>query len=200
MLYRFLKVAFHFIYSLLFRCEVHGAENLPAEGPVIVAANHMSNWDPPLLGTYARRHISFMAKEELFRPPGLGWALRSCEAFPVKRGAADRSAIKTALQILKEGRCMALFPEGTRSRTGKMGKAEAGIGLIAAMSKAAVVPAAIIGTDKIFNHGHYFPKLKIIYGKPVRFTGAHNDKAALQEFSQGIMDEIAKIKKEYEES
>jgi 1-acyl-sn-glycerol-3-phosphate acyltransferase len=102
------------------------------------------------------------------------------------------------LQVLKEGRCLGLFPEGTRSRTGKMGKAEAGVGLIAAMSGAPIVPAAIIGTDKIFANGGHFPKLKVIYGEPMQFTGDHKDKEALAEFSQQVMDKIAAIKAEYQ--
>ncbi|MBQ1809266.1 MAG: 1-acyl-sn-glycerol-3-phosphate acyltransferase, partial [Selenomonas sp.] len=125
-------------------------------------------------------------------------AITACHAFPVKRGAADRGAIKAALQVLKEGRCLGLFPEGTRSRTGKMGKAEAGVGLIAAMSGAPIVPAAIIGTDKIFANGGHFPKLKVIYGEPLQFTGDHKDKEALAAFSQQVMDKIAALKAEYQ--
>lgn len=194
MLYHILQIVFSTFFKLFFRAEIIDKENLPEEGAVILAANHMSNWDPPLLATFLKRPVAYMAKEELFEHPIFGSAIRACHSFPVKRGAADRAAIKTAITALKQGYCLGIFPEGTRSRTGKMHKAEAGVGLIAAMTKAPVVPAAIIGTDKIFANGGHFPKVKVIYGKPMHFTGDRKDKASLEAFSQSIMDEIAKMK------
>ena len=198
MLYSLLQLIFSIFFKLFFRAEIYGRENMPKDGAVILAANHMSNWDPPFVATFLHRPVSYMAKIELFKNPIFGRAITACHAFPIKRGAADRGAIKAALQVLKEGRCLGLFPEGTRSRTGKMGKAEAGVGLIAAMSGAPLVPAAIIGTDKIFANGGYFPKLRVIYGEPMQFTGDHKDKEALAEFSQQVMDKIAALKAEYQ--
>lgn len=194
MLYAFLKIFFQTLFRIVFRARVRGTENLPKEGAVILAANHMSNWDPPLLACFMPRIVSYMAKEELFEHPVFGTAIRICYAFPVKRGAADRAAIKTAVQVLKGGHCLGLFPEGTRSRTGKMKKAEAGVGLIAAMTGAPVVPAAILGTDKIFANGGFLPKLTILVGEPMTFTGDRKDKAQLEAFSQSILDEIARMK------
>ena len=194
MLYAFLKIFFQTLFRIVFRTRVRGTEHLPKEGPVILAANHMSNWDPPLLACFMPRIVSYMAKEELFEHPIFGTAIRICHAFPVKRGAADRAAIKTAVQVLKGGHCLGLFPEGTRSRTGKMRKAEAGVGLIAAMTGAPVVPAAILGTDKIFANGGFLPKLMILVGEPMHFTGDRKDKAQLEAFSQSILDEIARMK------
>ncbi|MBE6085083.1 MAG: 1-acyl-sn-glycerol-3-phosphate acyltransferase [Selenomonas ruminantium] len=199
MLYSLLQLIFSIFFKLFFRAEIYGRENMPKDGAVILAANHMSNWDPPLVATFLHRPVSYMAKIELFKNPIFGRAITACHAFPVKRGAADRGAIKAAMQVLKEGRCLGLFPEGTRSRTGKLGKAEAGVGLIAAMSKAPIVPAAIIGTDKIFAGGEHFPKLKVIYGEPMKFEGDHKDKEALEAFSQSIMDKIAAMKAEYQD-
>lgn len=193
MLYDILQIFFRPFFRILFRTEVVGKENMPKDGGVILAANHMSNWDPPFLATYLDRHVSYMAKEELFKNPIFGAAIRSCHVFPVKRGSADRGAIKTAISRIKEGMCLAIFPEGTRSKDGKLHKAEAGISLIASMSKAPVVPAAIIGTRDIFSAGNWFPKLKVIYGKPLYFEGKHGDKEALQNFSQKIMEEIANL-------
>lgn len=139
MLYTTLRIIFAVIFQLLFRAKTYGKENLPAEGPVILAANHMSNWDPPLLATFLPRPVSYMAKIELFEHPIFGAAIRRCHAFPVKRGAADRGAIKAAVNVLRQGRVLGLFPEGTRSKDGKLHKAEAGVGLLAAMSGAPVV-------------------------------------------------------------
>ena len=134
MFYAILRVLFCLYFKLFFRAEIIGRENMPREGAVILAANHMSNWDPPFLACFLFRPVSYMAKVELFKNPIFGAAITKCHAFPVKRGGADKSAIKTAVNVLKEGRCLGLFPEGTRSRDGHLKKAEAGVGLIAALT------------------------------------------------------------------
>ena len=193
MLYKFLQLFFTTFFRLFFRVQIRGAENLPLTGPVILAANHCSNWDPPFLAAYLKRPVGYMAKQELFEVPVLGWVITQCHSFPVKRGAADRSAIKAAVQALREENCIGLFPEGTRSKDGRLHKAEAGVALIAAMTKAPVVPAAIIGTAHIFPHSGLFSRVTVIYGRPMFFEGQHHDKAALQVFSQKIMDEIARM-------
>lgn len=199
MLYAILKIIFQRYFRILFRAEIRGTEQVPKEGALILAANHMSNWDPPFLACFCPRIVSYMAKQELFEHPVFGAAIRCCHAFPIKRGAGDRGAIKAAVQVLKEGHCLGVFPEGTRSRDGKMKKAEAGVGLIAAMTGATVTPAAIVGTHRVFAHGSLFPKLKLAYGKPMRFEGNAKNKEALAAFSQSIMDEIARMKAELED-
>ena len=193
MFYKILKVIFRFTFNLLFSPKVIGAENVPKEGAMIMAANHMSNWDPPILGTYLPRTVGYMAKEELFKPAIAGAIIKSLNAFPVKRGASDRGAIKMALNILKKGLCLGIFPEGTRSRDGKLHKAQAGVSLIAAMSKAPVVPTALIGTNKIWSKEEKFPQLTIVFGEPIYYEGKSNDKAALEEFSQEIMKKIENL-------
>ena len=193
MFYKILKVIFRFTFNLLFSPKVIGAENVPKEGAMIMAANHMSNWDPPILGTYLPRTVGYMAKEELFKPAIAGAIIKSLNAFPVKRGASDRGAIKMALNILKKGLCPGIFPEGTRSRDGKLHKAQAGVSLIAAMSKAPVVPTALIGTNKIWSKEEKFPQLTIVFGEPIYYEGKSNDKAALEEFSQEIMKKIENL-------
>ena len=194
MMYSFLRVAFSCFFRVLFRAEIKGQEHLPREGAVILAANHMSNWDPPLVASFLSRPVSYMAKAELFRIPVFGRVITACHSFPVHRGAADRGAIKAAVKVLKEGRCLGLFPEGTRSRDGHIHKAEAGVGLIAAMTGAPVVPAAVIGTNQIFSFGHFLPKLRVIYGEPIRFQGDPRNKEDLAAFSQSVMDHIAAMK------
>ena len=193
MFYKILKVIFRFTFNLLFSPKVIGAENVPKEGAMIMAANHMSNWDPTILGTYLPRTVGYMAKEELFKPAIAGAIIKSLNAFPVKRGASDRGAIKMALNILKKGLCLGIFPEGTRSRDGKLHKAQAGVSLIAAMSKAPVVPTALIGTNKIWSKEEKFPQLTIVFGEPIYYEGKSNDKAALEEFSQEIMKKIENL-------
>ncbi len=194
MFYKIFKVLCRFWFGIIFRTRVIGAENIPKEGAFILAANHVSNWDPPFLGTFIAREVNYMGKEELFKNPIMAAICRGLHVFPVKRGAADKTAIKTAVKILKDGKCLGIFPEGTRSKTGKLGKAEAGVSLIAAMTKAAIIPAAIVDTEKIFSKEKFLPRLAVVYGKPIKFSGSTKDKEALANFAQELMNEIAKLK------
>ena len=194
MFYKIFKLLCRIWFGLVFRTRVVGAENIPASGAFILAANHVSNWDPPFLGTFIDREVCYMGKEELFKNPVMAWICRSLHVFPVKRGAADKTAIKTAVKILKDGKCFGIFPEGTRSKTGKLGKAESGVSLIAAMTKAPIIPAAIVDTEKIFSSEVKFPRLAVVYGTPIKFTGSTKDRDALDAFAQSVMNEIAKLK------
>lgn len=194
MFYKIFKVLCRIWFGLILRTRVIGVENIPKDGAFILAANHVSNWDPPFLGTFMSREVCYMGKEELFSNPVMAWVCRNLHVFPVKRGAADKSAIKTAIKLLKDGKCLGIFPEGTRSKTGKLGKAEPGISLIAAMTKAPIIPAAIVNTEKIFSREKFLPRLAVIYGTPIKFTGSTKDKQALADFAQEIMNEIAKLK------
>ncbi|WP_314666318.1 lysophospholipid acyltransferase family protein [uncultured Selenomonas sp.] len=196
MLYGFLQIVFRLFFYIVFRTRVYGRENIPAEGAVILAANHASNIDPPFMASLIDRPVSYMAKIELFENPIFGAAIRRCHAFPVKRGESDRGAIKTAVTVLKEGRVLGLFPEGTRSKTGELQKAEAGIALIAAMTGAPIVPVAILNTHRIFSNGGLIPQLRIMYGEPITFDGDRKSKEALDAFSAEIMAYIARMKDE----
>ena len=195
-MYGFLQIVFRIFFYIVFRTRVYGRENIPAEGPVILAANHASNIDPPLMASLIERPVSYMAKIELFENPIFGAAIRRCHAFPVKRGESDRGAIKAAVTVLKEGRVLGLFPEGTRSKTGELQKAEAGVALIAAMTGAPIVPVAILNTHRIFANGGLLPQLRIMYGAPMSFQGDRKSKEALDIFSAEIMSHIAQMKDE----
>ena len=189
-LYRIL----HVLFPAFFRfcgAKDYGAENMPPEGGVIVAANHMSNWDPPFLASFLQRPVSYMAKQELFEIPIFGTVIRWLFAFPVRRGAADRSAVKAAVKELRAGRCVGIFPEGTRSKDGEVHRFGAGVALLASMSGAPVVPAAIVGTDKMKN-------LRVVYGAPMSFEGKAN-RETLDEFSNKIREEVVRMKKLCEE-
>ena len=193
MFYKFFKILCRIWYGIFLRTKVIGAENIPSTSGFILAANHMTNWDPPFLGTFIAREVNFMGKEELFKNPIMAAICRGLHVFPVKRGAADKAAIKTAVKILRDGHCLGIFPEGTRSKSGKMRKAEPGVSLIAAMTKVPIIPAAIVNTNKIFSE-KLFPRLAVVYGTPIYFDGNAKDKEYLAEFAQKIMAEISKLK------
>ena len=194
MFYKIFKGLCRLWFGLIFRTRVIGLENIPKTGAFILAANHVSNWDPPFLGTFIAREVNYMGKEELFKNPVMAWACRNLHVFPVRRGAADKTAIKTAVKLLREGKCLGIFPEGTRSKTGRLGKAESGVSLIAALTKAPIIPAAIVDTEKIFSRATFLPRLTVVYGTPLHFTGSTKDKEALAVFAQSVMNEIAKLK------
>ena len=133
-------------FHLYFRLSRIGREHIPADGPVIFAANHRSFLDPFVIGTMMRRPIYYVAKKELFANRVQAWLLNALGAFPVDRGNADQSMVETAKAILARGDCVLIFPEGTRVRPGPPGPAKRGVGRLALETGAPVVPIAVIGT------------------------------------------------------
>lgn len=132
-----------------FRTKVYGAEKIPRTGAYIVVCNHASNLDPPILGVAARRPISFMAKEELFRVPVLNKIISFCGAYPVKRDTSDLAAIKAAIKFIEQGWLSGIFLGGTRTADGKISQAKLGAALIAAKTQTSIIPASIWGTQKV---------------------------------------------------
>lgn len=163
-LYEFAKVMFRFQFKLM-GWTIQGVENMPAEGPVILAINHISLWDPLVAASSLPRKVSFMAKEELFSIPVLGKILPKLGAFPVKRGQGDMNAIRQSLAILKEGRVLGLFPEGTRSKNGEIQKGLPGMVLLMEKSKASVVPIKMFGTRNLLTKG--WGNIVVVVGKPM---------------------------------
>ena len=192
MLYNLVKILFQLLCRCLFRVRISGRENIPANGPVILASNHLSLLDPPLLGSYATRRVRFMAKEELFANPLLGTIIKELGAFPVRRASADRQAIKTGLAILDEGGVMAIFPEGTRSLSGEVGKAMPGVLMLAAKSGAAIVPVAISGTNQLSAH-NWFPRFSIRFGVPYNLPDVNN-RRELDEQGEVLMGKIRSLR------
>ncbi|MDF2964321.1 MAG: phospholipid/glycerol acyltransferase [Paenibacillus sp.] len=192
MLYSTLRALFHFIFRVLFRLKVIGLENIPHGRPVILCANHTSNLDPPLLGSpLVGRRVHYMAKAELFDVPVLGWVLPRISAFPVKRGGVSKESIRLSLQLLSENKILGIFPEGSRSNAGGMGKK--GAASLALKSGATVVPAAIVGGYKPFK------RVTLVYGKPVDISEfAENGSEGLEQATDKIMTVIRSMVKEYE--
>src|SRR5919197_131457 len=157
-------------FHLYFRLSRIGREHIPTDGPVILAANHRSFLDPFVIGTCLRRPIYYVAKKELFANRLQGWWLNALGAFPVDRGAGDRDTIETAKAILARGDCVLIFPEGTRTRPGSLGRAKRGVGRLALESGAPVVPVAVIGTEAIRRGWRIRPhKVRIRIGRPLTF-------------------------------
>ncbi len=191
MLYNTVRAILRFIYIIL-GFKVEGLEHLPADGAVIVAANHVSNWDPIMVALAINRPVHFMGKAELFNHKILGKLLKTFNAFQVKRGSADRQAIKHALKILEEGKVLGIFPEGTRNKTGQEIKAQTGIAFIALKSRTSILPVACIGTDRIFPLGWFRP-LTVRVGELISLEEYQDSKinsAALEQLSDEVFDKI----------
>jgi 1-acyl-sn-glycerol-3-phosphate acyltransferase len=177
------------LYSwTLFRVRGIAPENVPASGPVILAPNHSSFMDHFFLGAAIRRKVSFMAKSQLFRPP-LQFIYSHGGVFPVRRGFRDEEAFITAAAILDRGGCLAMYCEGGRSRSGRIGdRARAGIGRLALESGATVVPVAIHGSARVRNWKRLrFPKVTVQYGEPFRYERVEE---ATRDQQQAVADDI----------
>jgi 1-acyl-sn-glycerol-3-phosphate acyltransferase len=168
--YAIVRLLFQPFFWVYFRMSRIGREHIPASGPVIVAANHRSFLDPFVIACMARRPMYYVAKKELFQKRWQAWFLNSLGAFPVDRGASDEESIATAKAILARGDIVLIFPEGTRTRPGPLGKAKRGVGRLVLETGAPVVPVAVIGTEAIRRGWRIRPhKVRIRAGRPLRF-------------------------------
>lgn len=137
---------------------IHGAEHVPQQGPLVVVSNHASYFDPPLLSCCVGRPVAYMAKEELFQIPILKQAIQWYGAYPVSRGASDRSAIRSALKYLEAGWATGVFLQGTRTPDGKITDPKLGAALIAAKAKAPLLPVSLWGTQGVLKKGSAMPQ------------------------------------------
>lgn len=166
-LYRACKFLLTIFFRLFNRWEVVGHHHVPKTGGVLLIANHTSYADPPIVGTACPRPVHFMAKAELFSIPLLSGFIRRTHAFPVRRGGADRAALRRAIRLLREGKVLLVFPEGTRSHDGRLKDLELGAAFIALSAQAQVVPLAIIGADHLLPRGKPIllpAKLRVRFG------------------------------------
>jgi 1-acyl-sn-glycerol-3-phosphate acyltransferase len=198
------------LYSIYFRIgrwKIHGRENIPMQGPLIIAPNHKSLLDPPLVGSSLPRLATTMGKIELFEKKHfglhiLGFVIQHMGTFPVKRNSADRRAIRRAMQVMKEDGALVIFPEGTRTKTPAcdLGPSELGIAMIAHAAKAPVVPAYLKGTEGCFSYMQPKARLvqaEIFYGKPIYFEEEYarkGDRATLIAIANRIMQGIAELR------
>lgn len=197
-------------YRLLFatycRWHVFNPERVPVCGPVILASNHASHLDPPLVGAGLPRALNYLARESLFDLPLAGWALRNVNAVPVDRDGAGAAGLRAIFNRLRQGGAILLFPEGTRTRDGQLQRARAGVGLVVIKSTAPVVPVRVFGTYAAWNRFMKAPRPRAVavkYGPPMQFEHLRAEarncskerlKAIYQEASEEIMRAIAALK------
>jgi 1-acyl-sn-glycerol-3-phosphate acyltransferase len=186
------------LFKCYFRWRVYTPERVPLEGGVILASNHASYLDPPLVGAGLRRSINYLARENLFRFPIMGWVLRRWQVVPVDRDGGGAAGLRAILERLLAGGAIILFPEGTRTRDGKLQPARSGIGLTVIKSAAPVVPVRVFGTFEAYGRHLRLPRprrVAVKYGKPMDFAQLRAEakvcsKPRLKEIYQQVADEL----------
>jgi len=191
-------LSFRALYRFYFRWRVFNPERVPLKGPVILASNHASYIDPPLVGAALPRAINYLAREDLFRFPVIGWVLHRWQTVPVDREGGGARGLKAILDRLLAGGAIILFPEGTRSRNGKLQPARSGIGLTVIKSRAPVIPVRVFGTFEAYSRHMRVPRPRSIavkFGRPMDFAALraeaqHCPKQRLKKIYQLAADQI----------
>ncbi len=195
--YVVVKLVIRILLFLLTRWQVKGRENIPNQGPLVIVANHLSFVDIPLLGVSFGRRVIFMAKKELFHFRLIGYFIGSLGAFPVHRGQLDRKALRQANRALADGQALLIFPEGTRSRSGRLRHAFPGSALIALRSGAPILPVGISGTERIKSIPWSLrrPRVIVNIGSPFHLPPINSrlSKTELAELTNSIMGHIAEL-------
>ena len=200
MLYCIIRWIALIFFKLFLWFRVKGSENVPVKGGFIIAANHSSSLDPPLLAVSIRRSIHFIMRDMLLYFPVLGFVLKNCKTIPMKRHGLDLGAIKSALRVCEQGGVLGIFPEGTRTKDRKLKRAKPGIGMLAYKTKVPVVPAYIEGAfDVLPRRPKTFKRhpVRIYIGKPIYFTkecAEEQNRETYQLISDEIMRQIAVLK------
>lgn len=196
MFYSILHIILKILATVYIRLQPIGIENIPKQDGVILAPNHPSDLDSFILGAAITRQLHTMGKEELFRRSFAEFIFRKLNAFPVKRGEIDRTAIRVAVGVLKDGHVIDMYPEGTVSKQGFLQEPKFGTAFLALQAKVPVVPVAMIGTFNVMSKGQRFPrphKVVIKFGKPLYFDEYYDkpyNKEALKVLTMQIMSEI----------
>lgn len=186
------------LFRLYFRWKIHGVENVPKSGPVVLACNHVSYVDPPLVGAALTRPVYFLARSTLFRNWFFGGLIRKLNALPVDRDGGAGKGLKAVVDVLENGDGIILFPEGTRSADGSLMTARAGIGLTVIKSVTPVVPVRLVGVHEAWPRHRKFPKsmpVQIYFGKPMDFSALRQeaetcDRVRLKAIYQEVADDI----------
>ncbi|HXF49718.1 MAG TPA: (d)CMP kinase [Verrucomicrobiae bacterium] len=197
--YLFIWTLVRNLSRFLWRLTWEGVENIPREGGIILASNHISWYDPPFVSVSCPREVHFMAKRELFSIPVLGFIIRHLNAFPVSRGKYDRQALEAAIEVLKKGEALIVFPEGTRSRRkGEFLPPKAGIGVLAREGGVPIVPTYISGSDELPKIFFSFGRVRVIFGTPIPkewVMSVAEGKPGYQQIAEEVMRRIGELKK-----
>ncbi len=200
LLYRFTALVIRFILTINGGVNVIGLKNVPTEGGVIIASNHISYLDPPLLGAYLPRKATFMARKMLFSLPLIGWFVKFY-AFPVDKDKTLPSAIKEAVRRVKNGELLVIFPEGRRSETGQLLEIKQGIGMVAYLSKAVVIPAIITGSDHALPSGARWLKrarISIVFDRSINTSSIYEEtNQKYENITKKITSSLEELKRRY---
>lgn len=199
--FRIMCDLFKTCFRELFDGSLFGDENLPRKGPYLLACNHVSFWDPPFVGSSVyNREIFPLSRNTLFRTPFRNWFFRGLNCIPVDRGGTDITAIKTVLQLLKDGKPVLIFPEGTRSFDGNFQPAQAGVGMLAIKTKVPVIPCRVFGAYEIMSRTSSWPDwnitAQIVFGEPIsvdELASKASGPSKNQEAADYIMKKIAEL-------
>jgi len=192
---RVVRAFFWLVFHTLWPLKISGLKNVPKTGPAIIVCNHLSMVDPFVVGFAAHRGVSFMAKEELFSVPVVGFLIRKVGAFPVDRSRRDPSSMRVALSVLKDGDLLGMFPEGTRSTTGEMLEMRTGAIRIASRTRTPIIPASVVNTDRALPPGHFIrpARIAVRFGPPLELTELYErpkDETLMQDALALIKEEI----------
>lgn len=194
--YTIVRWGLNIIFLGMYRLHVEGREHIPSEGAVIIAPNHKSYFDPPLVGVaIKKRVVHYMAKEELFRNPFFRWILRQFGTFPVKRGSVDRTAVRQAVKELKNGNALGIFPEGTRIKRSGLGRFHSGMASLALMTGTPVIPVAIVGSADM---PHKKGPFAVLIGMPIKVKKQKAGSEEVEALNEAVKKEIQKLTDEYE--
>lgn len=189
------------ISKLFFRIKIYGQNHIPKNGGFIVATNHASYFDPPLVGSWMTRQVYFFAKKELFKNKIFGWIITRTNALPVRRGVIERNALEATLAIIKKGYGLTIFPEGTRSKTDQFLEPKPGVGMIAIRAQCPIIPGYVRGTNKLKDCFWGREKLSITFGEPFSsewVTSFPDNKDSYHKIANAVMERIAQIKQKLE--
>ncbi len=202
MFYNFIKNLVLVFMRLVYGHKIYGVENYPKEGGGIIAANHASFFDPPIVAISSPGQIHFLARGTLFDWGPFGWLIRKLNSHPVTKGRENLAAIKLTLELIEKGNKVLIFPEGTRSPDGQLQSGQSGLGMLVLRTKCQVIPVYVHGSYDIWGKKRKFPKLSgktaCVFGKPLHFTEVgENKKEAQAKVVAEIMEAIINLRKWY---
>jgi 1-acyl-sn-glycerol-3-phosphate acyltransferase len=204
--YRIGWIGFRSFFKTYFRGKIFNAERVPGTGPVLLVSNHLSYFDPPIIGASINREIHYLARENVFRPAPIGKLLRSVNVIPLDREGGGIAGLRTGMEILNRNQALILFPEGTRSPDGQLQSFRSGVGLMVIKSTAPVIPVRVFGAFEAYGRQHRFPrpgKISVKFGQTIDFSAKRLEaencpKPRLKVIYQEIADELRSAVSELE--